>query len=111
MDDYIKTLQEMLDKYERMPDVCGKLLIIEAKILSGRDINLFERRQTVYKPNKHMNDEPKNCWFCKNFRLIPINGAGMFKCENKNTPDELKSCFNFDKREESPLSSYEINIV
>ena len=44
MDDYIKTLQEMLDKYERMPDVCGKLLIIEAKILSGRDINLFERR-------------------------------------------------------------------
>lgn len=65
----------------------------------------------MYNPNKHMNDEAKNCWSCKNFLLIPINGAGMFKCENKNTPDELKSCFNFDKREEPPLPSYEIDIL
>lgn len=33
---YINILKEELDKYERMPDVCGKLLTIEAKILTGR---------------------------------------------------------------------------
>ena len=32
----IKALKKMLDKYERMPDVYGKLLTIEAKILTGR---------------------------------------------------------------------------
>ncbi len=36
MADYIKALKEMLDKYERMPDVFDKLLLIEAKILTGR---------------------------------------------------------------------------
>lgn len=36
MAEYIKALKEMLDKYERMPDVCDKLLTIEAKILTGR---------------------------------------------------------------------------
>ena len=36
MAEYIRALKEMLDKYERLPDVCGKLLTIEAKILTGR---------------------------------------------------------------------------
>lgn len=36
MAEYIKALRKMLDKYERMPDVFGKLLTIEAQILTGR---------------------------------------------------------------------------
>lgn len=36
MTEYINILQEMLDKYERKPDVYGKLLTLEAKILTGR---------------------------------------------------------------------------
>lgn len=35
MNDYISILQEMLDKYERKPDVYGKLLTLEVKILIG----------------------------------------------------------------------------
>ena len=36
MAEYLKALKEMFDKYEKMPDVFGKLLTIEAKILTGR---------------------------------------------------------------------------
>lgn len=36
MAEYIRVLKDMLDKYERMPDEYGKLLTIEAKILTGR---------------------------------------------------------------------------
>ena len=36
MDEYIKTLKEILDEYDRMPDVFAKLLPIEVKILTGR---------------------------------------------------------------------------
>lgn len=48
---------------------------------------------------RHRNDSADACYFCLNFRLVPIDGAGKFKCENKNTPDELKTCFNFEPRE------------
>ena len=33
---FIKVLKEILDEYERMPDVFAKLLPIEAEILTGR---------------------------------------------------------------------------
>jgi hypothetical protein len=36
MADCINILQRTLDKYERKPDVYNKLLILEAKILTGR---------------------------------------------------------------------------
>lgn len=36
MAECINILQEMLDKYERKPDVYGNLLTLEAKILTGR---------------------------------------------------------------------------
>ena len=36
MAEYISILQEMLDKYERKPDVYGKFLTLEVKILTGR---------------------------------------------------------------------------
>lgn len=35
MNEYINILQEMLNKYERKPDVYGKLLVLEIKIISG----------------------------------------------------------------------------
>ena len=59
---------------------------------------------------RHKNDSPGACCFCLNFRLVPIDGAGKFKCENKNTPDELKTCFNFEPREVPIDRSFEINI-
>jgi hypothetical protein len=36
MADYISILQKMLNKYEQKPDVYGKLLTLEVKILTGR---------------------------------------------------------------------------
>ena len=36
MNEYIDILQKMFDKYERKPDVYGKLLTLETKILIGR---------------------------------------------------------------------------
>lgn len=59
---------------------------------------------------RHKNDSANACYFCLNFRLVPIEGAGRFKCEGKNTPDELKTCFNFEPRESSMARSFEINI-
>ena len=59
---------------------------------------------------RHKNDSANACYFCLNFRLVPINGAGKFKCENKNTPDELKTCFNFEPREDPMDRSFEIII-
>ena len=35
MNAYINILQGMLDKYERKPDVYGRLLVLEVKIISG----------------------------------------------------------------------------
>ena len=58
---------------------------------------------------KHINDNPSMCLYCKNFRLIPCEIPGIFKCENKNTPDEVKICDNFvDRQEKEYPSSYEI---
>lgn len=57
---------------------------------------------------KHRNDSAGSCCFCLNFRLVPEEGAGKFKCEKKNTPDELKTCFNFEQRELPADQSFEI---
>lgn len=57
---------------------------------------------------QHKNDSADACYFCSNFRLVPTDGAGKFVCENKNTPDELKTCFNFEPREASIDRSFEI---
>lgn len=35
----------------------------------------------------HKNDSSDACYFCLNFRLVPVDGADGFKCENKNTPN------------------------
>ncbi len=59
---------------------------------------------------RHKNDSADACYFCRNFKLIPTEGAGKFRCENKNTPDELKTCFNFEQRESLMAQSFEINI-
>ena len=59
---------------------------------------------------RHKNDSADACYFCLNFRLVPVEGAGRFKCENKNTPDELKTCFNFEPREVLMDRSFEIDI-
>lgn len=59
---------------------------------------------------RHKNDNAGACYFCLNFRLVPVKGAGKFKCENKNTPDELKTCSNFEPREIPMAQSFEINI-
>jgi hypothetical protein len=60
---------------------------------------------------RHKNDSAGACYFCLNFRLVPTEGACNFRCENKNTPDELKTCFNFEPRELSVDQSFEINII
>ncbi len=57
---------------------------------------------------QHRNDSAEACCFCLNFRLVPLDGAGNFKCENKNTPDELKTCFNFEQRDSPMDQSFEI---
>lgn len=57
---------------------------------------------------RHKTDSADACYFCLNFRLVPVDGAGRFKCANKNTPDELKTCFNFQQRELSTVQSFEI---
>lgn len=59
---------------------------------------------------RHRNDSADACYACLNFRLVPIDGAGKFRCENKNSPDELKTCFNFEPRESLMSQSSEINI-
>lgn len=61
----------------------------------------------MHDPRRHRTDDPAHCWFCKNFRLVPVNGAGIFRCENKNTPDALRICNNFEERE-LPPQSFEI---
>lgn len=57
---------------------------------------------------RHRTDSADACYFCLNFRLVPVDGAGRFKCANKNTPDELKTCFNFQQRELPAAQSFEI---
>lgn len=57
---------------------------------------------------RHKTNSADACYFCLNFRLVPVDGAGRFKCANKNTPDELKTCFNFHQRELSTAQSFEI---
>lgn len=57
---------------------------------------------------RHKTDCADACYFCLNFRLVPVDGAGRFKCANKNTPDELKICFNFEQRELPAAQSFEI---
>lgn len=57
---------------------------------------------------RHRTDSADACYFCRNFRLVPVDGAGRFKCANKNTPDELKTCFNFEQRELPTAQSFEI---
>lgn len=59
---------------------------------------------------RHKNDSADACYFCLNFRLVPVDGAGKFKCENKNSPDEVTTCFNFEPREPSMARSFEIKI-
>lgn len=57
---------------------------------------------------RHKTDSADACYFCLNFRLVPVDGAGRFKCANKNTPDELKTCFNFQQKELPTAQSFEI---
>lgn len=57
---------------------------------------------------KHKNDDPSMCWFCKNFRLIPSQATGVFICENKNSPEQLKLCYNYVERELAPEISFSI---
>lgn len=57
---------------------------------------------------RHKTDSADAYYFCLNFRLVPVDGAGRFKCANKNTPDELKTCFNFEQRELPAAQSFEI---
>lgn len=57
---------------------------------------------------RHKTDSANSCYFCLNFRLVPVDGAGRFKCANKNTPDVLKTCFNFEQREIPTAQSFEI---
>ena len=57
---------------------------------------------------RHRTDSADACYFCRNFRLVPVDGAGRFKCANKNTRDELKTCFNFEQREIPTAQSFEI---
>ena len=63
----------------------------------------------MHRPEKHMTDDPSQCWLCKNFKLVPVwtKGCGLFRCENKNSPDNVRTCFNFDERE-LPAQSFEI---
>lgn len=57
---------------------------------------------------RHKTDSAAACYLCLNFRLVPAGGAGIFKCANKNTPDELKTCFNFQQKELPTAQSFEI---
>lgn len=57
---------------------------------------------------RHKTDSADACYFCRNFRLVPVDGAGRFKCANKNTLDALKTCFNFEQRELPTAQSFEI---
>lgn len=57
---------------------------------------------------RHKTDSADACYSCLNFRLVPADNAGRFKCANKNTPDELKTCFNFEQRELPAAQSFEI---
>ena len=56
---------------------------------------------------KHKNDDPAMCWFCKNFRLVP-SITGVFVCENKNSPTQLKLCDSYEERERTPEISFSI---
>lgn len=66
----------------------------------------------MHDSRRHRNDDPAYCWFCKNFRLVPIQeeGTGVFRCESKNSPAEVKTCFNYDPRElpDTPFQSFEV---
>lgn len=57
---------------------------------------------------QHKTDSADACYFCLNFRLVPVDGAGIFKCANKNTPDKLKTCFNFQQKDLPTAQSFEI---